>query len=227
MRAYRLMAAVGALALGVGASTSVSANSYLFDFEDGIDQGGSTQIFGLDEYMQGVLQERAFDGGANVRTGNAAGNLKAQWIGSSNTFGSDGIFTTEKKAILDFDTRGRNKGDWHITKISFEWGVFDPTGGRDWGIDVFSDTSKSWTNNIFSVNRVSPGDTGLSGMIDLSSIPGVSDVTRLRFHDNDIFDVGLDNLTIHDNVVPLPPAAWFFVSAVGVIGYLGKRKAKA
>ena len=60
---------------------------------------------------------------------------------------------------------------------------------------------------------------------------GVSDVLQLKVQmanvSGAIDNIVIDSSSVPQNVVPIPAAAWLFASALGLFGYLGKRKSKA
>ncbi len=207
----RALASVVA-AFGLSFALAAPANALIvnLDFEDGISQGSSTSLSGLNTYLRNAF------GSNNVSAGDA------RWFGSSNTFGSDAIFSRGYSSTLNFDTLSRNASSFEITAISFDWGVFDATSGRDFGLDVYDDAIGGYRNNVFEVSNASDGDTGSSPLITFASS---WQVTKLRFHDNGTYDVGMDNLTIYDNrsgtgggYVAVPEPTAISLLAVGLLG---------
>ena len=204
-------------AFGLSFALAAPANALIvaLDFEDGINQGSSTELSGLNNYLRNAL------GRNNVSAGDAS------WFGNSNTFGSDAVFSQGTSSTLDFDTRSRNASNFEITAISFDWGVFDATSGRDFGLDVYDDAIGGYRNNVFERFGASNGDIGSSGLITFANS---WQVTRLRIHDHGTYDVGIDNLVIYDNrgggSVSVPEPAAISLLAVGLLGlgFLGRMR---
>ena len=207
-----------ATALTLLTAGSAHAAYYKFDFDDGVHQPHSVALKGsLDNYMSKIA-------GREIDAGDAI------WHGSSNTFGgSDAIFTKGTRSTLNFDVAARHANLYEIEAIGFEWGVYDPTLGRDWGIDVYDDSIGAWRNNVYQVWHARRGDTGV---VDKLVFKDSWQVTRLRFHDNGTYDVGMDNLHIWDNApgrpadaVPEPTAAALFGVGLLVAGRAVRRRA--
>jgi hypothetical protein len=175
--------ALAVLVAGVMFSLPAWSATISFDFEDGLNQGSSTEIFGLSNYMTSTY-------GSAVNAGDA------RWFGSSNTFGSDAIFTNGYSSELNFDPLPAGSIDLKIVAVSFDYGVLELTGPVDFGLDVYDDATQTWYNNVFTVDTTPNTGVFSSGVINMDAS---WEITRLRFHDHGTFDVGMDNLTIVDN----------------------------
>ncbi len=211
LRLTRPSACLALLASALLPAASPAATIH-FDFEDGRNQTSSTLIGdrSLDAYLSDLF-------GAPVDA------INAEWWGYSNTFRSDAIFTANSSATLDFDPALAAASDFEILAVAFRWAVLDPTPGIDFGLDVYDDATASWIRNVFSVNLVTvPGTVGYQ-TLDLAALNPSWQITRLRFHDSGVYDVGLDDLTITDSrptgpSAPEPNAALLMVMAIGAVG---------
>ena len=185
-----------------GTSGIAAANSYFFNFEDPACQYGP--MSGLETYMEGIF-------GSDIDIHGAL------WWGNSIVYGSDIIYTMDKKAVLDFDPLSSDDSTFKIQSVSFKWLVLDVTNGIDFGLDVFDDAAGEWIKNIFHVNHVGNIASGDTGTITFGDD---LEITRLRIHDSGILDVGMDNLKIC--TAPIPATVWIF--GAGLIGLLGIRR---
>jgi hypothetical protein len=177
------------LALAFLFTANAQAATVTFDFE-----GVGSASGALQSYMQGVF------GSTNLGTN----DLKADHAHS--LFATDAIWVqSDADGTIDFDTLPAGASTYKIVSVSFAWGVYDETCGIDFGLDVYDDVSRTWRNNVFSLDRLSDDSKGVTGVRTFDS---AWEVTRLRIHDSGTHDVGMDDLTIVDNrSVPDPPPA--------------------
>lgn len=206
--------AVALLLLAI--SSTADASIYHFDFEDGRHNYVDEFLGSPNAYFRNTL------GRSNASAGDS------RWFGNSSVLGSDSIATRGYASTLDFDTNNRHNSDWHIDKLSFDWGIYDATHGRDFGLDVYDDVTGRWYNNIFEVRGARNGDSGNSGqIIFLSHV----EITKLRFHNSGSFDVEIDNLWIHDNhitqAIPEPASAAVWALGIGMFTMVNRRRKQA
>jgi hypothetical protein len=209
------------LVMSLGFSVNSNAITTFFDFEDGKDMAGP--LGGLENYLTAK-----FGGQVSVVPIPNSSTPSAGWWGKDELFNkSDILFALSAGGTVDFDP-GIYPSELKITQISFTWGVFRPTFNYSFGLDIFDDISNTWINNVFAVSDFKI-QTGYSGLIIMDS--GLK-VTGIRFHDDKVRDVGLDNLTIVDNRAPkitpqntdVPEASIMLLLSSGLIGLWGLRR---
>jgi hypothetical protein len=219
----KLLIILGILVTSLSLSANSNATTTFFDFEDGKDVAGP--LGGLEDYLTGKFGRQVI-----VVPISGSSTLSVGRWGKDELFNnSDIIFALSAGGTLDFDP-GIYPSELKITQISFTWGVFRPTlsNNSSFGLDVFDDISNTWKNDVFVINdfKIQTRDSG----------PIIIDngwkVTGIRFHDDNIRDVGLDNLTIVDNRAPeiftdpigVPEASVMSLLGSGLIGLWGFRR---
>jgi hypothetical protein len=215
----KLLIILGILVTSLGFSVNSNAVTTFFDFEDGKDV--ANQLGGLEDYLTAK-----FGGQVYVVPISGTSTPSVGWWGKDELFNnSDVLFALKEGGTLDFDP-GVHPSQLKITQISFTWGLFQPTFNNCFfGLDIFDDISNTWKYNVFAMSDLNRS-TGFSGLITIDS--GLK-VTMIRFHDKNIRDVGLDNLTIVDNRVPedpigVPEASIMSLLGSGLIGLWGFRR---
>jgi len=215
----KLLIILGILVMSVGFSVNSNAVTTFFDFEDGKDVAGP--LGGLENYLTAKF-------GSHVSVVPILGTSTpsaGRWGKEDGLFNnSDILYALSAGGTLDFDP-GIYPSELRITQISFTWGVFRPTLNYSFGLDFFDDISNTWINNVFAISNFKI-QTGDSGLIIIDS--GLK-VTAIRFHDDKVRDVGLDNLTIVDNRAPkispqytdVPEASIMLLLSSGLIGLWG------
>ena len=218
----KLLIILGILVTSLSFSVNSNATTTFFDFEDGKDVVGP--LGGLENYLTAKF-------GSQVRVIPISGTSTPSvgWWGKDELFNnSDVLFALKEGGTLDFDP-GIYPSQLKITQISFTWGLFQPTFNNCFfGLDIFDDISNTWIYNVFAMSDLNRS-TGFSGMITVDS--GLK-VTMIRFHDKNIRDVGLDNLTIVDNRAAeiaspntdVPEASIMLLLSSGLIGLWGFRR---
>jgi hypothetical protein len=218
----KLLIILGILVSSLSFSVDSNAITTFFDFEDGKDVAGP--LGGLENYLTAKF-------GSQVRVIPISNTSTPSvgWWGKDELFNnSDVLFALKEGGTLDFDP-GIYPSQLKITQISFTWGLFQPTFNNCFfGLDIFDDISNTWIYNVFAMSDLNRS-TGFSGMITVDS--GLK-VTMIRFHDKNIRDVGLDNLTIVDNRAAeitspntdVPEASIMLLLSSGLIGLWGFKR---
>jgi hypothetical protein len=220
----KVLIILGILVMSLGFSVNSNAITTFFDFEDGKDVAGP--LGGIENYLTAK-----FGSQVSVLPIFGTSTPSVGWWGKEEGLfnKSDILFALSAGGTLDFDP-GVYPSELKITQISFTWGVFRPTisNNSSFGLDIFDDISNTWINNVFAI-RDFKIQTGYSGLIIIDS--GLK-VTGIRFHDDKVRDVGLDNLTIVDNRAPkitpqktdVPEASIMLLLSFGLIGLWGFRR---
>jgi hypothetical protein len=218
----KVLIILGILVMSLGFSADSKAITTFFDFEDGKDMAGP--LGGLDAYLTGK-----FGSQVNVVPIPDTSTPSVGWFGKEDSLfqKSDIIFSLAAGGTMDFDP-GIIPSALKITQISFTWGVFRSQSDVDFGLDVFDHVSNRWISNVFLItdSGIHTGDSG--PIIFDSSLK----VTKIRFHDQNAHDVGLDNLTIVDNRAPeislmsisVPEASIMILMSSGLLGLWGFRR---
>lgn len=202
-----------ALFLSVNITATAYAISSFFDFDDGAVQAVETPgLSGLGTYMSNIF-------GAPVNPNDT------QWVGNAAIFNSDAIKTFDRNSRIDFEPGAPGNTNWKFNSVSFNWVVYQATNAKDFGLDVYDDLIEDWRKNVFFITGASDGDNGFSGLI---SFDNSWEITKLKFHDAEQFDVGMDNLTINYDSLPggdpIPEPISFILFGSGLLGLMGYRK---
>jgi len=215
----KLLIILGILVTSLSFSANSNAITTFFDFEDGKDLVGP--LGGLENYLAAKFGRQV-----SVVPIPGTSTPSVGWWGKDELFdNSDVLFALKEGGTLDFDP-GLYPSQFKITQISFTWGLFQPTFSNSFfGLDIFDQISNTWIYNVFAISDLNRS-TGFSGLIAIDS--GLK-VTMIRFHDRNIRDVGLDNLTIVDNRAPedaigVPEASIMSLLGTGLIGLWGFRR---
>jgi hypothetical protein len=218
----KVLIILGILVMSLGFIENSNAITTFFDFEDGKDVAGP--LGGIENYLTAK-----FGSQVNVVPIFGTSTPSVGWWGKEDGLfnKSDILYALSAGGTLDFDP-GIYPSELRITQISFTWGVFRPTLNYSFGLDFFDDISNTWINNVFAISNFKI-QTGDSGLIIIDS--GLK-VTGIRFHDDKVRDVGLDNLTIVDNRAPkitpqntdVPEASIMLLLSSGLIGLWGLRR---
>jgi hypothetical protein len=123
--------------------------------------------------------------------------------------GFDGHYLTSNLV----DNNGRVDLEFSVPivgTISF-WADYADSGTIDFQVVALSLTADP-------VQICSENDDGATKFIECSI---ATPTTTLRFRDNTGNPVQIDNLTV--NTVPIPPAAWLFGSALGLLGWMRRK----
>lgn len=202
-----------ALYFSVNITGTAYAISSFFDFDDGVVQAVETPgLSGLGTYMTNIF-------GAPVNPNDS------QWVGNAAIFNSDAIKTFDRNSRIDFEPGAPGNTNWKLNSVSFNWAVYQATKAKDFGLDVYDDLIEGWRKNIFFITGASDGDNGFSGLI---AFDNSWEITKIKFHDAEQFDVGMDNLTINYDSLPggdpIPEPISFILFGSGLLGLMGYRR---
>jgi hypothetical protein len=219
---------LGILVMSLGLSMKANAITTFFDFEDGKNRRGPSTS-NLNDYL-----DRTFGGNVEVVPISGTATPSVHWYGEERLFKSNVLFSLAAGGTIDFDP-GFGPSALKITQLSFTWGVFANTGLYDFGLNVYDDTlidpktrkPGSWRSNVFMID-CSPEQMGNSGSIIFD--PSWN-ITKIRFHNRDLHDVGIDNLTImhtpcsqHNNSADVPEPSIMLFLGSGLVGLWGLRR---
>jgi hypothetical protein len=206
---------------------ATAAHSYNVDFGDVFDQPAAT--FGAAAGTPGPWNQVTWsypDTGVMQAIASIDG-LDSVTITVAALHAGNGLngSTDEQKLLDDYFYISTSLPGWRVEIAGLPDGTYDTY--------IYAPSRDDITTGPMDLNGVPLGS--VPGSTDFSLVPGLSHAVATTEVQGGVFDLsggelgglnGLAGLQIMPSAVPVPAAAWLFASAIGLFGYLGKRKAR-